>query len=105
LGALLHQDQKNEEALGHFERRAALAVGRSRCALSDRLGAFAQGNIDRAQMELEQLVKDKPGVFRDARNAGHNYRLKHKADGERERAKRPSLVALEPKTSGRASVA
>jgi len=66
LGALLHQDQKNEEALGHFERRAALAVGRSRCALSDRLGAFAQGNIDRAQMELEQLVKDSP-EFSEAR--------------------------------------
>ena len=87
MGALLHQDQKNEEALGHFERALRSRPGDPGARFQIASVHFAQGNIDRAQVELEQLVKDSP-EFSEAHVmlATIYYRLKRKADGERERA-------------------
>ena len=87
LGALLRQDQKNQEALGHFERALRSRPGDPGARFQIASVHFAQGNIDQARAELEQLVRDSP-QFSEAHVtlATIYYRLKRKADGERERA-------------------
>jgi tetratricopeptide (TPR) repeat protein len=87
LGALLRQDQKNDEALAHFERALRSRPGDPGARFQIASVHFAQGNIDQARAELEQLVRDSP-QFSEAHVtlATIYYRLKRKADGERERA-------------------
>src|SRR5205814_8901775 len=87
LGALLRQDQKNKEALDHFERALRSRPGDPGARFQIASVHFAQGNIDQARAELEQLVKASP-QFSEAHVtlATIYYRLKRKADGERERA-------------------
>jgi Tfp pilus assembly protein PilF len=87
LGALLRQDQKNDEALGHFERALRSRPGDPGARFQIASVHFARGNIERARGELEQLVKDSP-QFPEAHVtlATIYYRLKRKADGDRERA-------------------
>jgi tetratricopeptide (TPR) repeat protein len=87
LGALLRQDQKNQEALGHFERALRSRPGDPGARFQIASVHFTQGNIDEARAELEQLVRDSP-QFSEAHVtlATIYYRLKRKADGERERA-------------------
>jgi tetratricopeptide (TPR) repeat protein len=87
LGALLRQDQKNNEALGYFERALRSRPGDPGARFQIASVHFTQGNIDQALAELEQLVRDSP-QFSEAHVtlATIYYRLKRKADGERERA-------------------
>ena len=87
MGALLRQDQKNKEALDHFERALRSRPGDPGARFQIASVHFAQGNIDQARAELEQLVRNSP-QFSEAHVtlATIYYRLKRKADGERERA-------------------
>ena len=87
LGALLRQDQKNKEALDHFERALRSRPGDPGARFQIASVHLAQGNIDQARAELEQLVRDSP-QFSEAHVtlATIYYRLKRKADGEREKA-------------------
>jgi tetratricopeptide (TPR) repeat protein len=87
LGALLRQDQKNQEALSYFERALRSRPGDPGARFQIASVHFTQGNIDQALAELEQLVRDSP-QFSEAHVtlATIYYRLKRKADGEGERA-------------------
>jgi tetratricopeptide (TPR) repeat protein len=86
LGALLRQDQEMEKALVHFERAASLRPGDPAVRFQIASVHLAQGKVDQARLELEQLVKDTP-QFSEAHVALATvyYRLKRKADGDRER--------------------
>ena len=87
MGALLRQDQKNQEALSYFERALRSRPGDPGARFQIASVHFTQGNIDQALAELEQLVRDSP-QFSEAHVtlATIYYRLKRKADGARERA-------------------
>jgi tetratricopeptide (TPR) repeat protein len=87
LGALSKQDQRYDEALPFFERALRVRPGdpgvRYQMATLD----LATGNIDAACAKLEQLTRESP-TFVEAHVslATVYYRLKRKADGDRERA-------------------
>ena len=87
LGALLREDQKNQEALGYLEHALRLRPGDPGARFQIAAVHLALGKTDQARVEIEQLVKDHP-QFPEAHVtlATIYYRLKRKADGDRERA-------------------
>jgi len=86
LGALLKQDQRYDEAKIVFERALRIRPGdpgvRYQMATLD----LVNGNIDQACTTLEELIKESPHfVEAHVSLATVYYRLKRKADGDRER--------------------
>jgi tetratricopeptide (TPR) repeat protein len=94
FGALLRQDQEFEQALRYLDRALRLRPGDPGARFQIASAHFAQGKIDQARSELEQLVKDSP-QFPEAHVtlATIYYRLKRKADADRERAIVQKLTA------------
>jgi Flp pilus assembly protein TadD len=87
LGALLKQDQHYDEAKTLFERALLVRPGdpgvRYQMATLD----LVNGNVEQACSQLEQLIKETPHfVEAHVSLATVYYRLKRKADGDRERA-------------------
>jgi tetratricopeptide (TPR) repeat protein len=87
LGALLRQDQKLDEALVHLERSLRSRPGDPGARYQIAAVHLALGKIELTRAELEQLVKEHR-EFPEAHVtlATVYYRLKRKADGDRERA-------------------
>lgn len=86
LGAVLKQDQRYDEARNSFDR--ALRVRPGDPAVRYQLATLdlMTGNIDQACSKLEQLTKETPQfVEAHVSLATVYYRLKRKADGDRER--------------------
>jgi tetratricopeptide (TPR) repeat protein len=86
LGAVLKQDQRYDEARRFFERALRVRPGdpavRYQLATLDLLA----GMLDQACAKLEQLIKETPQfVEAHVSLATVYYRLKRKADGDRER--------------------
>lgn len=87
LGALFKQEQKNDEALGYFRRALMLRPGDPNSRFYIANLDLAAGKMAAAQAELEALVKDAPDfVQAHVMLATVYYRLKRKADGDREQA-------------------
>jgi len=86
LGALERQDQENEKALEYLERALRLRPGDPGARFQIAAAHLALGKMEQARVELEQLVGDHP-EFPEAHVtlATIYYRLKRKADGDRER--------------------
>jgi tetratricopeptide (TPR) repeat protein len=87
LGAVLKQDQRYDEARKSFER--ALKVRPGDPAVRYQLATLhlMTGNVDQACSELEQLTAETPQfVEAHVSLATVYYRLKRKAEGDRERA-------------------
>ncbi len=87
LGSILKQEQRYDEALSSFERALRVRPGdpgvRYQLATLD----VISGNLDQACSRLEQLIKESPQfVEAHVTLATVYYRLKRKADGDRERA-------------------
>jgi tetratricopeptide (TPR) repeat protein len=87
LGVLLRQDQKLDQALMHLERALRLRPGDPGARFQIAAIHLATGKTDQARTELEQLVAKYP-QFTEAHVtlATIYYRLKRKADGDRERS-------------------
>jgi len=87
MAVLFKQDEKFEEAIGYLKRALQIRPGdigvRYQIASID----FETGKVDEARAALEQMVKEAP-QFTEAHVtlATVYYRLKRKADGDRERA-------------------
>ena len=87
LGSIFKQEQRYDEALSSFERALRVRPGdpgvRYQLATLD----VISGNLDQACSRLEQLIKESPHfVEAHVTLATVYYRLKRKADGDRERA-------------------
>ena len=87
MGVIAKQDEHYTEARASFERALRIRPGdpgvRYQLATLD----LAGGNLERACSELEQLTKESPQfVEAHVSLATVYYRLKRKADGDRERA-------------------
>jgi tetratricopeptide (TPR) repeat protein len=87
LGVLFKQDQRYDEASSSFERALRIRPGdpgvRYQLATLD----LTIGNIEQARSKLERLIKETPNfVEAHVSLATVYYRLKRKADGDRERA-------------------
>ncbi len=86
-GVLLKQDQDYANALPHFERALDLRPGDAGVRYQIATIHAANGALDQARRELEAIVKESPR-FTEAHVtlATVYYKLKRKADGDRERA-------------------
>jgi Tfp pilus assembly protein PilF len=87
LGVIFKQDQRYDEALSSFER--ALRVRPGDPAVRYQLATLdlMTGNVEQACSKLEQLTRETPQfVEAHVSLATVYYRLKRKADGDRERA-------------------
>jgi tetratricopeptide (TPR) repeat protein len=86
LGALARQDQENEKALGYLERALLLRPGDPGARFQIAAAHLALGEVEQSRAELEQLIAEAP-EFPEAHVtlATIYYRLKRKADGDRER--------------------
>ena len=87
LGAILKQNQRYDESIHYLERALAIRPGdpgvRYQMATLD----LATGKTDEACAKLEALIKESPNfVEAHVSLATVYYRLKRKADGDRERA-------------------
>jgi Tfp pilus assembly protein PilF len=87
LGVIFKQDQRYDEARSSFDRALRARPGdpgvRYQLATLD----LANGNIEQACSRLEQLIAETPQfVEAHVSLATIYYRLKRKADGDRERA-------------------
>ena len=87
LGALLRGDQKNEEARPYIQRALRVRPGDPGARFQLASIEIAQNKLNDARQQLEGIVKDHP-KFTEAHVAlaGLYYRLKLRADGDRERA-------------------
>jgi tetratricopeptide (TPR) repeat protein len=87
LGALARQDQQIAGALGYLERALSVRPGDAGARYQIAIAHLALGKIDVARVELEQLIHENP-QFPEAHVslATIYYRMKRKADGDRERA-------------------
>ena len=94
LGALLRQEEKLDPALGHLERALRSRPGDPGVRFQIASVHLAMGRTDQARGELERLVKESP-QFPEAHVtlATIYYRLKRKADGDRERAIVQKLIS------------
>jgi Tfp pilus assembly protein PilF len=94
LGAVRQRQRRFDDALIYLERAAAIRP--ADIAIRQTLASvyLGQGDADRARGLLEAVVKDRP-EFIDAHVllATAYYRLKRKADGDRERAEVARLTA------------
>lgn len=87
LGALARQDQENEKALGYLEHAVRLRPGDPGARYEIAAAHLAEGKVDLAREQLERLIGDNPQFFEaHVTLATVYYRLKRKADGDRERA-------------------
>jgi tetratricopeptide (TPR) repeat protein len=87
MGVIFKQDQRYEEARSSFDRALRVRPGdpgvRYQLATLD----LALGNVEQACAQLEELIKETPHfVEAHVSLATVYYRLKRKADGDRERA-------------------
>lgn len=86
-GVILKQDQNPEEALKYFRRALLVRPGEPNARFYIESIRVGQGKFQEALPELEKLVKDAPDfVEAHVMLATVYYRLKRKADGDREQA-------------------
>lgn len=86
-GVILKQDQNPEEALKYFRRALLVRPGEPNARFYIESIHVGQGKFQEALPELEKLVKDAPDfVEAHVMLATVYYRLKRKADGDREQA-------------------
>ena len=94
LGVMLKQDQKPDEALPYFERALLVRPGEPNARFYIQTIRVVQGKLPEALPELEKLVKDVPDFLEaHVQLASVYYRLKRKADGDREQATIAQLTA------------
>ena len=87
MGVILKQDQNPDEALKYFQRALLVRPGEPNARFYIESVRVGQGKVQEALPELEQLVKDAPDfVEAHVMLATVYYRLKRKADGDREQA-------------------
>lgn len=87
LGILLKQEQKLDDARSYFQRALLLRPGEPNARFYLAGLAVAAGKLNEALPQLEGLVKDAPDfVEAHVMLATIYYRLKRKADGDREQA-------------------
>ena len=87
IGVILKQDQNPEEALTYFQRALLVRPGEPNARFYIESVHIGQGKINEALSELEKLIKDAPDfVEAHVMLATVYYRLKRKADGDREQA-------------------
>lgn len=87
IGIILKQDQNPEEALKYFQRALLVRPGEPNARFYIESIRIGQGKFQEALPELEKLVKDAPDfVEAHVMLAMVYYRLKRKADGDREQA-------------------
>ena len=87
MGILLKQDQKLDEARSYFERALLVRPNEPNARFYIVSLDVAQGKVNEALGSLESLVKDAPDfVEAHVMLATAYYRLKRKADGDREQA-------------------
>ncbi len=87
IGMILKQDQNPEEALQYFQRALLVRPGEPNARFYIESVRVGQGNVQAALPELEKLVQDAPDfVEAHVMLATVYYRLKRKADGDREQA-------------------
>ncbi len=86
VGSLLKIDQKNAEALQYLNHALEVRPGDPGVRYQIAIVHLAQGLLDQSVQELESLVKDHDDfVEAHVSLATAYYRLKRKADGDRER--------------------
>ncbi|HKX00336.1 MAG TPA: tetratricopeptide repeat protein [Bryobacteraceae bacterium] len=87
LGALERQDQDYDPAVAHLKHALDLRPGDPGARYQIAAANFSLGKVDEARVELEKLIAESP-QFTEAHVtlATVYYRLKRKADGDRERA-------------------
>ena len=87
LGLLLRQDFDNDGAMAHLQKALSLRPGDPGVRYQIALVEVARGNLDGARQTLETLVREEP-TFTEAHVslATVYYRLRRKADGDREQA-------------------
>jgi tetratricopeptide (TPR) repeat protein len=94
LGSLSRRDQESAKAIPYLERALRLRPGDPGARYQIAAAHFAMGKVDDARAELEQIVNEAP-QFTEAHVtlATVYYRLKRKADADRERAIVQKLIA------------
>jgi tetratricopeptide (TPR) repeat protein len=94
LGSLSRRDQEPAKAIPYLERAARLRPGDPGARFQIAAAHFAMGKVDDARAELEQIVSEAP-QFTEAHVtlATVYYRLKRKAEADRERAIVQKLTA------------
>jgi Flp pilus assembly protein TadD len=86
LGVVLKQDQQYDRARSYFERALRVRPGDPGVRYQFATLDLMTGSVDKARVELEELIKDSPHfVEAHVSLATVYYRLKRKADGDRER--------------------
>jgi len=87
LAALLKQDQSYEEARQRLDRALRVRPGELRARYQLATIDLAEGQTDTARRQLEEIIQAAP-KFQEAHVslATAYFRLKRKADGDRERA-------------------
>jgi tetratricopeptide (TPR) repeat protein len=87
LGALLKMDENYDDALPYLRRALQARPGDPGVRYQLASIAFSKGNVEDARAQLETILKESPN-FTEAHVtlATVYYRLKRKADGDRERA-------------------
>jgi tetratricopeptide (TPR) repeat protein len=87
MGILLKQDQKSDEARDYFRRALTVRPGEPNARFYMASIDVTQGKLNEALPVLEQLVKDAADfVAAHVMLATVYYRMKRKADGDREQA-------------------
>ena len=87
MGVILKQDQNPAEALTYFQRALLVRPGEPNARYFIETIRIGQGKINEAALELEKLVKEAPDFLEaHVMLATVYYRLKRKADGDREQA-------------------
>ena len=87
IGTILKQDQNPDEALKYFQRALLVRPGEPNARYYIETIRIAQGKINEAALELEKLIKEAPDFLEaHVMLATVYYRLKRKADGDREQA-------------------
>ncbi len=87
MGTILKQDQNHAEALKYFQRALLVRPGEPNARYYIETIRIGQGKINEAAVELEKLVKEAPDFLEaHVMLATVYYRLKRKADGDREQA-------------------
>ncbi len=87
MGTILKQDQNPEEAMKYYQRALLVRPGEPNARYFIETIRIGQGKINEAVIELEKLIKDAPDFLEaHVMLATVYYRLKRKADGDREQA-------------------
>lgn len=87
LAVILRQDQELEQAKQHLERALRVRPGDVRVRYQQSTIDLAEGRVDASRQTLESIVNEAPEfVEAHVTLATAYYRLKRKADGDRERA-------------------